>query len=453
MRELRELAERTPARRDRHVDLVRAVAITAVVAGHWLVVDVTHDAEGFRGHSILEVVAWTRPLTWLFQVMPLFFLVGGYANAASLTSHLARGGHATGWVLTRTARLVRPTTVLLCGLVAVAVAARAFGVAPSLIGLGVWLAVMPLWFLVAYIAVVVLTPLTYALHRRAGLAVPVVLAGLVGAGDLARVVFGLPYGGQANYLFAWLAVHQLGFSWQDGRLPSRPAVGLPIAAGGLAVLLLLTVAGPYPVSMVDFGDAKLQNTAPPTLALLALAVTQAGLALALHDLGNRWLRRPGPWTAIVAENSVVMTLFLWHMTALVIGVVALYGTDLMPSAAPGSPAWLLLRVPWLAFLTATLAVLVAVFGRVERRGVLGDRRAVTRPAGERPRRTAQAVLTVAGAAAVLAALLQVALAGSAYHGLTGLPPSALAVYGAGAALLAGVRAGAAREGAGRRSGA
>ncbi|MFJ2030497.1 acyltransferase [Streptosporangium sp. NPDC087985] len=433
MRRARRLAERTPPQRERYVDLLRAVAITAVVIGHWLSIYVTHDGRGFHGGSILEVASWTRPLTWLFQVMPLFFLVGGFVNAASLASHRGRGGNATGWVLSRTARLLRPTTVLLGGMVVAALTAGVLGTEPALIGEAVWLTSIPLWFLVAYIAVMVLTPPMYALHRRAGLAVPIVLTALVGGGDLARLVPAVPYVGQANFLLGWLAVHQLGFAWQDGRLPSRRSVALPMAAAGSVALVLLTVVGPYPVSMVGFGGEKVQNTSPPTLALLALAVTQAGVALWMRDRGDRWLRRLGPWTVVVAVNSVIMTLFLWHMTAVVIGVLALYGTAVMPNATPGSALWVLLRVPWLACLALILALLVAVFGRFEQR---------TRPrAGSvsAVRGVLPTALTVAGAGAVLAGLLALALAGPGYHGPAGLPVRVLVAYFGGVAVLGLVR--------------
>ncbi|MEV5411763.1 acyltransferase [Thermopolyspora sp. NPDC052614] len=424
---MRRAAERTPAHRDRYVDLLRAVAITAVVLGHWLAVHVTYDG-GFEGGSVLETVAWTRPLTWLFQVMPIFFLVGGYANAASLASYRGRGGNAVEWTLRRTGRLVRPTAALLAVLTAAALAARAAGVDPGLGGTAVWLAGIPLWFLVAYIAVVVLTSVMYGAHRRFGLAVPVGLAALVGVGDLARLGAGVPYVGDANYLFAWLAVHQLGIAWRDGRLPARRAVALPMAGLGLVALTGLTVAGPYPVSMVGIPGEEIQNTSPPTLALLALAVTQTGIALLLHDAGNRWLRRVRPWTAVVAVNSVIMTLFLWHMSALVIGVLALHAAGLLPQAAPGSPYWLLLRLPWLGVLALILAGLVAVFGRVERR--TGPLPAPGSAAGPVP-----FVLTLAGAAGALGGILAVAVAGPGDHGPAGLSTPGLVAFFAGAAVL------------------
>ncbi|MBB5133499.1 fucose 4-O-acetylase-like acetyltransferase [Thermocatellispora tengchongensis] len=408
------------------MDLLRAVAIVAVVVGHWLAVHVTYGAEGMSGGSVLDLVPWTRPLTWLFQVMPIFFLVGGYANAASLASWRRRGGDAAGWTLHRTGRLVRPTTALLAVLTAGALSARAAGADPRLVGIAVWLAAIPLWFLIAYLAVVALTPLMYALHRRAGLAVPLALTALVGLGDLARLALGTPEAGQANFLLAWLAVHQLGFAWRDGLLPTRPAVALPLALLGLAALVLLTVFGPYPVSMVGIAGEEIQNTSPPTLALLALALAQTGIALLCHDPAARWLRRPRPWTVVVAVNSVIMTLFLWHMTAAVLGVLALYPTGLFPQPPAGSAEWVLLRLPWLAVLAVILAALVAVFGPVERRV----------PPGPAPQGGARgAALALAGVAAVLAGLLGIAVPGPGDHGPAGLATWALVAYFAGAAVL------------------
>jgi fucose 4-O-acetylase-like acetyltransferase len=429
-RQMRRLAEQTPAHRDRPADLLRAIAIMTVVVGHWLIVYVTYDGS-LRGGNLLELLPWTRPLTWLFQVMPIFFLVGGFANAASLTSHRSRGGSATGWMLRRTDRLVRPTTMLLAVLTAIALTARALGADPALSGTAVWLAGIPLWFLVAYLAVVVLTPPMYALHRRYGLAVPIVLTVLVGLGDVARLVLRMPVAGAANFLLAWLAVHQLGFAWQDGRLPARRRVALPLALSGLLALVLLTVVGPYPVSMVGISGEQLQNTSPPTLALLSLAVTQTGLVLLFHDPAGRWLRRLRPWTVVVAVNSVIMTLFLWHMTATVLGVLALYPTRLLPNAVPGSSAWWLLRFPWLVVLALILGVLVMVFGPIERRA--GSRTEPGDASGAAP--GARGGLTLVGMAGVLGGLLGIAAAGPGDHGPAVMPTAALIAYFAGAAAL------------------
>jgi peptidoglycan/LPS O-acetylase OafA/YrhL len=123
------------------VDFLRAVAITAVVLGHWLISVITYDSHGrLTGHSALDSWHWAYPITWLVQVMPLFFIVGGYANAASLASHRRLGGGAIAWLPDRGARLVRPTTTLLVVLATGAVIARLLGADPDLTRFAVWVA-------------------------------------------------------------------------------------------------------------------------------------------------------------------------------------------------------------------------------------------------------------------------------------------------------------------------
>ncbi|MFG1900705.1 acyltransferase family protein [Micromonospora carbonacea] len=454
MRRLRQLAERTPAGRERYVDLLRAVAICMVVAGHWGVTVIGRDAAGRpTGHSALGDLPWAYPLTWVGQVLPVFFLVGGFANAASLAANRARGGDATGWLLARSARLVPPTTVLLLVLAAGAGGSYLWGAGEARIRTVVWFATIPLWFLVPYLAAVALTPPMHALHRRFGLAVPVALVGVVALGDVGRLVGPAPlaYG---SYLAGWLAVHQAGFAWYDAHaaaggprgggaagdtrhpLPTSRPAAVALLAGGLGALLLLTVVGPYPVAMLHVPGERLDNASPPSLALLALATAQLGLILLLRGPAKRWLRRPGPWQAVIAVNSVVLTAFLWHLTAALLLVGALDALGRLPTPAAGTAAWLAWRVPWLLLLAVVLAGLVAVFGPVEARA--GRRRRAGEGARRRP---ARAGLVVAGYAAVIAGLLVNTVAPKAAPEPLGLPAPALVAYLAGAGLLRGLRSG------------
>ena len=146
---VRDLAARTPDSRERSVDMWRALAIFMVVLGHWFVIAVVYRDGQLSGYNALDVLTWIDPVTWLFQVMPIFFLVGGYASGASLASQRASGGDGIGWVLRRTDRLLRPTTALFVVLPVVTVVTVAAGVNKKLVGTAVWLASIPLWFLVA----------------------------------------------------------------------------------------------------------------------------------------------------------------------------------------------------------------------------------------------------------------------------------------------------------------
>ncbi|MBE1492035.1 acyltransferase family protein [Plantactinospora soyae] len=439
MRRLREIAGRTPAQRERYVDLLRAVAIIMVVLGHWLIAVIDHDDQGgLRGHSALEELVSARPGTWLFQVMPLFFLVGGYANAASLEGHRRRGGYAGGWLRDRSGRLLRPTTVLLVVLAVAALTARLLGGGPTQIRNVVWYATVPLWFLSAYLCVVLLTPVMYALHRRFGLAVPAVLLVLIVLGDVGRLLGPerLSYG---NYLFGWLAMHQVGFAWRTGDLPMRPRVGVPLLLVGLTALPLLTFLGPYPTSMINQPGERIQNMSPPSLALLALATAQLGLIMLFRGSAERWLRRTRPWTVVVGMNAVVLTIFLWHLTAVILLAGALDALGVLPTPQVGSTAWWLWRIPWLVLLAVVLAVLVAAFGRIELRG---SRRPAVRPRWlpaplcrtlDRP--LPRLLLLVVGFAATVVGLFSNNVAPKSGEYLFGLPTVALVGYLFGAALL------------------
>jgi fucose 4-O-acetylase-like acetyltransferase len=213
---VRDLAVRTPDSRERSADMWRALAICLVVVGHWFVVAVTYRDGRLSGYNALDVLSWLDPVTWLFQVMPIFFLVGGFAGGASIASHRASGGDGIGWVLRRTGWLLGPTTALFLVLPLTSVVLIAAGVSTELLGHGAWLASIPLWFLLAYLVLVVFTPWLYALHRRAGLAAPVAMVVIVAVADLLGRGLHVPVVGLSTYLFAWLAIYQLGFCWRDG---------------------------------------------------------------------------------------------------------------------------------------------------------------------------------------------------------------------------------------------
>ncbi|MBQ1073367.1 acyltransferase [Micromonospora sp. C31] len=493
MRRLRQLAARTPAGRQRYVDLLRALAIGMVVLGHWAVAAIGEDAAGRpTGRSALPALPWAYPLTWIAQVMPVFFLVGGYANAASLTARRAAGVDATAWLLDRGARLLRPTTALLLVIAVGAALASLVGVGATLVRTVAWFATIPLWFLAAYLIVVPLTPAMLALHRRFGLLVPAALTALVVAGDVGRALgpaeLALP-----NYVFGWLAVHQLGIAWRDadagrhtahpapragsgsGATPTRPeptrnqaperrpppsrrAGAAALLGGGLTATVLLTTAGPYPVSMLNVPGERLDNAAPPSLALLTLTAAQFGLILLLRDPAERWLRRPRPWQAVIAVNAVVLTVFLWHLTAAILLVGALDAAGRLPTPPPGSAAWLAWRVPWVLMLAVVLAALVAVFGPVEARtgrGRAGDagrtgHRAAPDDRGWRA--TARSVLAAAGFAAVVYALVVNAQTPRSAPEPLGVPAAALAAYLAGAGTLRLLRSGWGSRGRPRRAG-
>ncbi len=420
------LAARTPGSRDRCVDALRIGSLAVVMIGHTLMATVEPDG---RVGNVLAALPRAQMLTWLFQVVPVFFLVGGFASAAALRSGPPYGA----FLAARMTRLVPPAAVLCGAWLAAGLLLELTGNAHGLARAAARVAVQPLWFLGVYVAVVALAPAMLRLHRRFGLRVVVVLMGATGLLDLLR--FWAADGSVPAVCFlsvgtVWLAVHSLGFAWYDGTLDR---LGPPLAVGGLAAAATLVLAGPYPTSMVGLPGAPVSNMSPPTLALLAHAVWLTGVVVLLRPRLRRLLAGPRAWTAVVAANGVCMTAFLWHLTAL-FAVLAM-----APRLPTGSPAWWATRPLVVGATLLGTTVLVAAFRRFERPGALPVR---------------PPVVAAAGAAAVALGLLALSATGaigvlSGRHaslaGIPATPTTAAALLLAGVLLL-GVLPGSGRVG-------
>ncbi len=367
MSSLGELVEQTPQTRDRYVDFLRAFSITVVVLGHWLLAVVVWEPGHISGDSALDLIPPTRALTWILQVMPLFFFVGGFANYKTAQAIARRGGNYTEFLHGRVTRLMRPTAAFVAVWIVLApLLDRFFHVPADVLTPATQLVGVPLWFLVVYLAVIAATPAMLELHRRYRGLVPVSMVAGVALIDLARLTLDVPYIGLLNFALVWLFGHQLGFFYADGTF-ERLGRGFfaTMAVVALVALATLTLAGPYSPSMVGVSDGKVSNNSPPSICLIALTAWLVGLAMLLRPYVSRWLQRRRPWSAVIGLNSVIMTAFLWHFTALLLVVVTVYPMG-WPQPDAGSALWWALRPAWIALLVAFLVPLVALFGRYER---------------------------------------------------------------------------------------
>jgi hypothetical protein len=360
------LVDATPASRDRVVDLLRAVSICVVVAWHWTF-SILHWNDGALSmpNPIGDVPGlWAA--TWLLQVMPLFFLVGGYANLAGWEATVRGGGSARTFLSRRFARLLRPAAVYVAAWTVIDLAWQAGGGRSVLDwGLAVF---VPLWFLGVYAGVVALAPVTARLHAAARRTVLAALVLGIVVSDAARLGLGVEWAGLVGSALVWVFCHQLGYWWRDGSLVAggRRVAGALVAAG-LGSLALLTGFGPYSRSMVAVSGEDTSNMFPTTACVAALAVLQLGVVLLARLHLDGWLQRRRAWRAVVAANGVAMTVFCWHMTALV-AFVGLYQAAGFTLSAEPTAGWWLARPVWVLGPGALLALLVAGLARFEMPG-------------------------------------------------------------------------------------
>jgi fucose 4-O-acetylase-like acetyltransferase len=414
---------RAESGRNRYADLLRVCAMCMVASGHWLLTDITDRSGKLSGLDALDYISWGRWVTLVAQVMPVFFVVGGYVNARTWTACREQGGGWADWVRPRAMRLMWPTVVFVAvAILAFTVASIAGASATELSQVG-WLVAFQLWFLPVYLLLIAVTPLMLAAHRRWGLAVPAVMAAGAALVDVGVIGGHLPLVGYANYLLVWGAMHQWGFGWQDGTLTRARWRPWALAAGGAAVLAALLTWGPFPVDMIG-ADERIGNTTPPSIALLAFAAAQTGLVLAAEPPVSRWLARPGRWRLVTRLNGGAMTVYLWHMVPVVIAAAALYPTGVMPQPAIGSAQWWLTRLAWLGACALILALLVVAVMRAER--------PVRRlPTGLGTAGRWSGPILVVGIAAAMFGLTRLAIAG--FDPAGAVPALALAAFGCGVA--------------------
>jgi surface polysaccharide O-acyltransferase-like enzyme len=337
------------------VDFYRVSGVVLIVLGHWLAGSVTYDDGHFGRQNPLVDQPWTQWLTWPFQAVPVFFLVAGYAGAVSWTHRRGAGDMARRiWLGHRLARVLGPTAVYVALVSVIVVVLSAGGVAGSVLNYAGWAVAMHLWFLAVYLLVVPLTPIAIAAQRRWGLLVPAMLAGAVAVTDAVAVHGHVPYIGQLNYLLCWGALYQLGIAWHGGLLAGhRPVLLAAVSAVALALLIWLAH---YPVSMIGVPGQAVENSSPPSVAMLAFACAQAAVAVAVAPALNRVLRADLAKRVLNIANSNVMGLYLWHMIPVVIVAVVGYPAGLLPQPVEGTGQWWLARLEWVVILSFVTVV-------------------------------------------------------------------------------------------------
>ena len=338
------------SKRDLTLDLTRVFCVLLVVAIHLMFVGVGHDRSGALTISRpLDHLSWFPLATWAGQIMPIFFVVGGFAGLTSWRSTIRRGGNARDFVRTRVLRLAQPALPLFIFYVVVLGAATLIGVDPKLLAGVASGAGSPLWFLAAYALCQALVPFMAGLHERTPkTTLLVLLAGAILV-DALRYSTGNVLIGLVNLAFVWLLIQQFGFWYADGWFDRRKWWQLvAIAAACYATLIPMTTVGPYSVDM-------LTDLNPPTVPLIALGLAQACLLRLLKPALSALMRTRAAKGVVFLVGSRLMTVYLWHLPVIIILVGAAL---LIPGASPeaASAAW------WLSRPLVYVLVLAALFG-------------------------------------------------------------------------------------------
>jgi fucose 4-O-acetylase-like acetyltransferase len=346
--------------RDPVMDLVRVLCVVLVVVGHMLMIGAAVvPGRGLVVEKTLLETNWIGPVTWIAQIMPLFFVVGGFVGIGAWRRLEASGGTAADFIRSRILRLARPSIALFATLALAVLVMHLTGVDPvsiRLIGLGIS---SPLWFLAAYAFAQAYLPGLATFHARSPGRTLATLAGGALVFDILRFTTGIEALGLLDMTFVWLFAQQLGFWIADGWFTgiSRATVALIGAGAYLLLFGLVGVAG-YPGNMLD-------NLNPPTFAIVVLAVGQTCLLVLAHPALERLMALRPVRVVVAIVGARLMTIYLWHLPVLGLVIGLLLLTPL-PTPAAGSAAWWLTRPLIFLVVVSVLAGISLLFGRLER---------------------------------------------------------------------------------------
>jgi surface polysaccharide O-acyltransferase-like enzyme len=348
------------SKRDLTLDFVRVVCVLLVVLVHLLEVGVGRPVSG--GLAVtrpLDHEPWFAGATWAGQVMPLFFVVGGFASLTAWRSATRKGKTAAGYIQGRVIRLALPALPLFIFYVIVIGAATLLGVDAAFLkgitnGAG-----SPLWFLAAYVLVQAFVPLMSRLHERAPKLTLGVLFAAAVLVDVARFDIGITEIGLINLVFVWLFVQQVGFWYADGWFARRAWWQLVLVAlvCYLALVPLTTIAPYSPDMLTDLN--------PPTVPLMLLAVAQACVLRLLKRPLSALMRTRGAQGLVYVAGTRLMTIYLWHLPL----IIALSGLCIVIPGflpTPLTGAWWWTRIPFYLVVLGCLYGLSFLVGRFER---------------------------------------------------------------------------------------
>ncbi|OMB94941.1 acyltransferase [Mycobacterium sp. NS-7484] len=343
-----EVEAQTPPDRDRAIDVIRIVSLVGVVFGHTIMATSTIRDDVFIWSNLLTASTVFQALTWIFQIMPLFFFAGVAASVQSWRPGSSWGG----WLLKRCTRLYRPVFYYLAFWTA-ALAVLRFVLPEHVYEPVAGISIQLLWFLGAYVLVLAAVPLLARITTTAQLAGAIISTyAFIAAIDAVRInLDGYASLGYLNTV-VWLIPGMFGVAYRRNLLSSGAA--LKIGVGMLGVNLALLYFGPYELSLVGIETQQLKNMTPPSLLLAGHAIMMCAFAIAAAPAINRWAQRPRVWWLTAIGNSGAMTLYLWHMP-LLLGVHLVFdylGLDRYDPSAPGFVALSIVQLALMAGLVA-----------------------------------------------------------------------------------------------------
>tara|TARA_B100001778_G_scaffold197873_1_gene163261 strand:+ start:144 stop:1187 length:1044 start_codon:yes stop_codon:yes gene_type:complete len=161
---------------------------------------------------------------------------------------------------------------------------------------------------------VLFAPLTIFLHKKYPYATVFALFTMTALVDNIELSLNFSYIKLFNYLFFWVAIHQLGYFYADGKVQlinKNVFRYLAVFAYGY-LFYQISVSDRY-LSLASYRLSSLNNEDPPTTLYLVASIGLISLVFTFKTLIEKMLSNQKVWLLISHIHANIYTIYLWHI--------------------------------------------------------------------------------------------------------------------------------------------
>ena len=311
----------TSISRERFIDFTKITGLIFLILNSFTLLRIENSGgEVFVSNLSVDSQS-LMTFTWFTAGMSLFFFSMGFNNLIAWYSNVGRDGSQWNYLVDRINTLLGPVIVWIFSSTLVLnflsrsenfpnyLTTSEDGIMQS-IEFILW----PLWLVSIYLVMVLFAPFTIYLHKKYPFATLLSLFTITILIDNIDFSLSLSYIKLFNYLFFWIAIHQIGYFFADGKIQKinlNVFKYITIFSYGY-LFYQMSVSESY-LSLASYRLTSLNNEDPPTTVYLIASIGLISLFLSLKNIIEKLMSNQKIWLLISHIHSNIYTFYLWHL--------------------------------------------------------------------------------------------------------------------------------------------
>jgi len=327
----------TSISRERFIDFLKTFGLLLLVFNSFSFLNINYSGGEYLIINNSFSSSNSSIVTWFTVGLPIFIFSMGFTNLIAWYSNVGRDGSQWNYLVDRINSLLGPVLVLIfavsislnillrSNLIPNYLTTTEDGVI-SLVEFTLW----PLWLVSIYMVMVMFAPLTIYLHKKYPYPTLVLLVLVTIFIDILEVPINYSYIQVFNYLFFWLAIHQLGYFYADGKIQMfKKSIYFLFSVVLYGFLYYQVFFNEKVINFANYRLNSVSNEDPPSAYYLIASFAFLFLLISLQKYFVKLLNNRKVWLIFSHIHSNIYTIYLWHLISLII--VLLFNLDTLYS--------------------------------------------------------------------------------------------------------------------------